>query len=142
MIQRIQSVYLLLGAAALVGLVFLDSFRQGAAADTYAWFEPAITGLSLATAAVGLVAIFLYSNRPRQRKVVIGTQVGTILTVAVLYASLYLTGGFDVRAADGSIDIGQVLLVALPVIAYLLFYLARRGIESDIELVKSMDRLR
>lgn len=142
MIQRIQSVYLLLGAAALAGLVFLDSLWQSAAAATYSWFGPSIAGLSIATAVVGLIAIFLYNTRPLQRKVVLGTQMGTVITVAVLYGTLYLTGGFDVRAADGSFDTGQILLVALPVVAYVLFYLARRGIESDIELVKSMDRLR
>jgi len=33
-------------------------------------------------------------------------------------------------------------MLSMPVVAYLFFFLARRGIDHDIELVESMDRLR
>jgi hypothetical protein len=60
---------------------------------------------------------------------------------AVLYAGLYLTGDLAVRAAGG-INWTKAAMLGLPILAYLLFFLARRGIDHDIELVKSMDRLR
>jgi len=40
------------------------------------------------------------------------------------------------------VEWGTTTVLLLPVAAYILFYLARRAITSDIELVKSMDRLR
>jgi hypothetical protein len=46
-----------------------------------------------------------------------------------------------VRAAGG-INWTKAAMLGLPILAYLLFFLARRGIDHDIELVKSMDRLR
>lgn len=141
MIQRIQSVYLLLGAIALVADVFLDSLWQSRAAVAYVWFEPAFVGLSLIAAAIASVAIFLYKDRKRQRRVVVGVQMGVVLALLVLYGGLYLSGGLNVRTG-GALDINKLIMLGLPVVAYLLFFLARRGIEHDIELVESMDRLR
>lgn len=142
MIQRIQTVYLLVGAAALVGLLFFDSFWQSTAAATYDWFVPAVVGLSILTAGVGLVAIFMYNSLERQRRVVVGVQFGTVLTVAALYGGLFLTQGLNVRTAVGALDTDKIIMLALPVVAYVFFYLARRGIQSDIKLLKSVDRLR
>lgn len=142
MIQRIQSVYLLLGAIALVGLLFFDSLWQSTAAATYGWFIPAVVGLGVVTAGVGLVAIFMYNNRERQRRVVVGVQLGTVLMLAALYGGLFLTNGLNVRTAGGALDVNKIVMLVLPVVAYAFFYLARRGIESDIELLKSVDRLR
>ena len=58
-------------------------------------------------------------------------------STAVLYAGFFLVGAF----ADGVAGSTLTALV-LPVLAYVMFYLARRGIANDIELVRSMDRLR
>ena len=119
MIQRIQTVYLFLGAVALTGLFFFDSLWSSTAA----------------------ASIFLYENRQTQRTVVVGAQLLTVAVAAVLYGGLYLTGELAVRAADG-FDWAKAGMLGLPILAYLLFLLARRGIDHDIELVKSMDRLR
>lgn len=142
MIQRIQSVYLLLSALALGALFFFDSIWQSRAAEVYGWFVPALTGLILAAGVVGFVAIFLYGDRPRQRRVVFGAQVLTVLLVAVLYVGFYLTGELSLDAAGGGLDVDKLFVLFLPVVAYVFYYLARRAIKSDIELVRSMDRLR
>jgi hypothetical protein len=141
MIQRIQTVYLFFGALALCTLGLFDLPWNSAAATTHAWFVPSLIGLILATAGTAIGAIFLYENRPTQRTVVVGVQIGTLLLAGVLYGGLYLTSELAFSTEQG-IDWARTTTLSLPIVAYALFLLARRGITHDIELVESMDRLR
>lgn len=141
MIQRIQTVYLFLGALALAAFGIFDVPWQSTAASTYGWFVPSLIGLIVVTAGAALWAIFLYESRETQRSVVVGVQVGTVILAGVLYGGLYLTTELTFRGPEG-IDWGRAAVLTTPILAYLFFYLARRGIDHDIELVKSMDRLR
>ncbi len=141
MIQRIQTVYLFLGALALAALGFFNQLWSSAAASTYGWFFPSVVGLIVVTAAGALGAIFLYENRKTQRSVVVGVQVATVVLAGVLYAGLYMTAELNFGGGR-AIDWGKTAMLVLPILAYLFFFLARRGIDHDIELVKSMDRLR
>ena len=140
MIQRIQTVYLVLGAVALGALLFFGVVWQGAA-TAQSWFTPAVVlGDSLAVA-VALGAIFLYKNRPRQRQVIVAAQALTTVLLLVFCGGLYLEKALYVRTAQG-LDGGMLVALLLPIVAYVLFLLARRGVEKDIEQVRSMDRLR
>jgi FtsH-binding integral membrane protein len=141
MIQRIQTVYLTLGALVLSGVLFLESLWGSEAAATYGWFLPVIIGLGAVTAVTAIGAIFLYTDRETQRTVVVGTQLMTILWAITLYGSLFMTNELQPYDASG-LNVNMLMLVTGPLVAYILFWLARRGIEHDIELVASMDRLR
>jgi hypothetical protein len=142
MIQRVQTLYLLFGALALAGLGFFDTPWNTNAAAAYGWYVPSLIGLIGVTAAGALGSIFLYEDRQRQRQFVVGTQVVTVVLAAVMYGGLYLVGGLTLEGTRGAISWGRTAALAMPPVAYALFYLARRGIDHDIELVKSMDRLR
>jgi len=141
MIQRIQTVYLLLGALAVAALGLFPTPWASTAAATYNWFVPVLASLTVLTAGTAVGAIFLYERRKTQRSVVVGVQGLTVLLIGVLYGALYLTSELTFRGIDG-IQWGKTTALLLPVGAYVLFLLARRGIEHDIELVESMDRLR
>lgn len=141
MIQRIQTLYLFLGAFALGGLGFFDPPWNSTAAATHVWFVPALIALIVLAGGVAIWAIFLYENRKTQRSVVVGVQICTVLLAGVLYGGLYLTSELTFGGAGG-MNWGKTAMLAMPILAYLFFYLARRGIDHDIELVKSMDRLR
>lgn len=141
MIQRIQSLYLALGALALGALFFFDSIWNSRAAVEQAWFTPALTALCGVAIAVAVGSIFLYRARQRQRTVVLGTQLLTILLLVALYGGLFMSGGLNVRHAGG-LDIPKIIALCLPVVAYLFFYLARRGIDRDIKRVEDMERFR
>jgi hypothetical protein len=52
-----------------------------------------------------------------------------------------MSGGLNVRQAGG-FDISKIVALCLPVVAYLFFYLARRGIDRDIKKVEDMERFR
>jgi len=141
MIQRIQTVYLALGAIALLSTAFFQDPWSSAAAESFQWFLPSVIGLLSASALTALGAIGLYMNRKKQIKVVVGAQTLTVAYLIALYTGFYLSGELVLRTADG-VKWDTTTVMLLPVVAYILFYLARRAISSDIELVKSMDRLR
>lgn len=139
MIQRIQTVYLLLGALALAGMGLFDAPWSGVAARQFDWFVPSLIGLLVVTAGTALGAIFLYNQRKTQRTVVVGVQILTVLLAGVLYGGLYLA---ETLTFTGASDLlwGRAIVLLLPILAYGLFLLARRGIESDIERVEEMNR--
>jgi len=141
MIQRIQTVHLLTAAVAVVIIPFLDIVSSGVAARSQVWFVPAIAAIG-ALLVVGLLAsVFLYANRRRQLRVVAALQFGVILLAAVEYGGLYLAGALRLTGSgSGHIDVW--IAVALPIVSYVGVALARRAIQKDIDLVRSMDRLR
>jgi uncharacterized membrane protein YhdT len=141
MIQRIQTVYLALGAIALLSTAFVQDLWSSAAAESFQWFLPSVIGSLSASALTALVAIGLYMNRKKQLKVVVGAQTLTVAYLIALYTGFYLSGELVLRTEDG-VKWDTTIVMLLPIGAYILFYLARRAIYSDIELVKSMDRLR
>lgn len=142
MIQRIQTLYLLLGVLALGAMGLFDIPWSGRAAVEFAWFVPTLLGLLVVTVGTAVVAIFLYKDheqRKTQRTVVIGTQILTLLLAGVLYGGLYWTGTLTFTGPTGVLWARSVVLL-LPILGYVFFLLARRNIETDIERVEEMNQ--
>lgn len=141
MIQRLQSLYLLFAAAFLVLFLVFGGVWQGVVAVAYPWITPVAFVLGGLAALVALVAVFLYRDRAKQRKVVLAAQWLDVLLVLVMVGGLVaLTFGDEAGLGVGATSLYLTLL--LPVVAYVFLRLARRGVEKDIALVRSMDRLR
>ncbi len=141
MIQRIQTVYLILGALALGAMGLLDVPWSGAAASQSAWFVPSLVGLLAVTVVMAIGAIFLYKDneqRKLQRTLVVGVQVLTLLLAGVLYGGLYRAGTLVFTGPTGLLW-GRSAALLLPIIAYVFFRLARQGIERDIKRVERMN---
>ncbi|WP_303309619.1 DUF4293 family protein [Hymenobacter sp. BT730] len=158
MIQRIQSVFLLLLALAMLSVVFLpiwskvdplsgQELQLTATKLTYAHADPGmsvptatwpIAALALASAAVAIFEIFQFRNRFRQLQLGL---LNLVLIMATIGASWYYSGVgerlLNVKLA-GSFEAGFYL----PTLALLLNLLANRFIRRDEQLVRSMDRLR
>lgn len=139
MIQRIQSIYLLLGALSLVGMLLIDVLWQNHATTAYPWFAPVLLGLGALAALVGFGTIFMYKNRQQQLKMIRLAQLLVIVLIAVLVGVLVLADAVSTVTGAGA---SGYLGLALPALAYVFYYLARRGVQRDINLVRSMDRLR
>jgi hypothetical protein len=144
MIQRIQSVFLLLAALA-AGFQLLFPFLLGQSAlavfadGRFNVFDnPGLLGLSILSGVLGLVSIFLFGNRPVQARVAGLGLLVSILSLVLLGFTLYqiysqLPSGAPLRMGAG---------LGLAPLAMLLFLLALRAIWKDEALVKSMNRLR
>jgi uncharacterized membrane protein len=136
MLQRIQSVWLLLAAAcAFLGLQF--PFYTGTSKDLipgYVLKGTESLPLILTTAAVGilaLVCIFLYNNRKLQLRLTL-----VCLALQALLIFLYYS---KVKEFSGGTFALSALLQAC--VVFFLF-LAARGINHDNRIIKDSNRLR
>ena len=141
MLQRIQTVWLLLVAACAFGTyslpIYIGKLADGSAKkflipDSFLLF-PLVFGLG----AVALVCIFLFKNRKLQFRLCI---IGILLSILVIVLEYYKTTGFKEANAfqSGSYQPGALIPFAIVIF----FYLAAKGINKDEKLVKSLDRLR
>lgn len=140
MIQRLQTVYLLLAVVFLAIMFLAQGAWTGTAAAAYAWYVPVTMGIFGLSAAGGVTAVFLYKDRTRQRGFVVLLQYLIVLGLITKMVATWMTGGFASITADASFEFWVGF--GAPVMTYLMFLMARRGIDKDIALVKSMDRLR
>ncbi len=151
MIQRIQSIYLFLAAAALTCPVFMplatasgDAALLAATGDNFFadgiyWAKELPGGMVLLFAAAYTVfAIFLYKNRPRQMRLAGGMAILAILLSALLASLGYYYAQRLPEGASAHLALGT----AFPVLAIPLLVLAYRAIKKDEALVRSSDRLR
>ena len=141
MIQRLQTVYLFVASLVVGGTFLIDEVWTGPAASSQPWFIPTSMGI-LGLAAVGaFLCIFLYKDQKRQRKVVMGVQLIAILAIIVLFGGQWTAGTLPDATVAGD-SFGEWIVIVFPFVSYVLMYMARRGIDADIKLIRSMDRLR
>lgn len=150
MIQRIQSLWLLLAAVcAFLGLKF--SFFTGNILVNDTLGLRNLTGVGLtgntddvktevnfisllllaATGIIALIAIFMYANRKMQLRLTIASLLASVLALVYLFIR---TNDFT----DGTMSLTSIFVFLAPI----LVFLAARGISKDQKLVRSMDRLR
>ncbi len=143
MIQRIQSIYLLLASAVSGGLIFVFDLWENLKNEVYALdllsresiLLNAIPLLFILAAVISVVAIFLFNNRKLQFVVGrITILINLFLLGLLIYVSLKLPG--EVSISEKGIG------MFLPILAILLVVLANKAIKKDEDLVKSVDRLR
>lgn len=166
MIQRIQSVFLFLLAAAMVAMLFLPLWSKAnpATGETLvlsAWniksvilsAEGDVTGAGAmgqrGTIAIGLLAIFAaviavyeifqFKNRLTQMKLgLLNTLVLAALAGTTVYYALYVGSAMVPVNNNGTYEAGFYM----PLLALFVNALANRFIRKDENLVRSVDRLR
>lgn len=139
MIQRIQSIYLLLASiasSALFGLPFATATAQpeGLLQDGSFDINDHL-GLMILAGLIAVVAmgtIFLYKNRKLQMNL---GKLNIVLLVALLVLAACLYSTIQVATNLG-------LGLALPILVFAFIFLANRSIYKDERLVRSADRLR
>ena len=145
MIQRIQSIYLLLADLSLAGVFFLPLARSpksehpfmADALYTITDHMALITVLCI-TALLVFLSIFLYNNRNLQVKTAYVGLTLSILSPAIAFMIYYSYAPQSIQFDTLSVGVGIFLFI--PAIFFLI--LAIRDIQKDERLVKSMDRLR
>jgi peptidoglycan/LPS O-acetylase OafA/YrhL len=134
-IQRIQTIFLFL-AFLLDGSVFFNALYGHAINDPQAWIGISFA-IILAIAGLGsLGCIFLYQNRETQLQWVSVLLVIQVISFGFAVGIFISLGGFGTFLWDETIGLGLLFL------AFAAQLLARKKIKDDIELVKSMDRIR
>ena len=153
MIQRIQTLYLLLASLALFALflfpiasVFdLDGMKKITVMGVYETVNGTVVQtdnfllLTIATvvlAFIPLVLIFLFKNRLKQRMFI-------YIDVVLVIAFSYWLASVVKNASQTALQLGDYGIgIGLSSLSILFLILAARGITRDEKLVKSADRLR
>jgi hypothetical protein len=141
MIQRIQSVWLLLAAAASFLSLKLSFYTGNIIKEGQPKAISSVLGTSgllltisiVATGLLALVAIFLYKDRKFQMRLSLLGLFLSCLNLVFFYLQVkkFVPG-------EGNYDLTAIVAIVVP----LLFILALRGMYRDQKLVKSLDRLR
>lgn len=139
MIQRIQSVYLLLAGISLLLMVIVPIGYQQTEAGVVAEVEmmqnlPTLI-LSVLSGVVSFITIFLFNNRKLQLKI----NALLIFLILLVIGSVAL---YQFMLGIDKITSPNYIPYALSGFALIFSILSYRGISADDKLVRSMDRLR
>jgi len=136
MIQRIQTIYLLLSAAVSAGLIFvLHLWTNNKDIPVFAQDDILYLGLFLGSAVLSLISIFSFKNRKFQ--FVLG-RLNIILNFILLAFFVY-----QLLMPPGESNISEKGVgIFIPILSIVLLVLANKAIKKDEDLVKSVDRLR
>lgn len=152
MIQRIQTLFMVLAVAALTAFYFVDimvfrseneeyhfsllsSGNGEEAGSNFSMIAPYAVGLAILLIVIN---IFMYGNRRRQIRIADGI---TFLLLGILTFMMITPDKIAARLGGEwlqSISAGYYL----PLIAIVCMILARRAIKKDDQLVRDSDRLR
>ncbi len=141
MIQRIQTLWLLLAAAAEFATIKCSFFSGNLLVEnikTYKVLNALESGVvvlicTISTAVASLVSIFLYKDRKRQMLVSF-----VVLVLSIFTIGLYFGKSIHFLPNEGSLDLTSIVGFSVPVF----LILAIVAIWKDEQLVKSADRLR
>lgn len=161
MVQRIQTLFLILSAIALVALAFFPianftnapgvegatayyiftifEISDGVGGSPFSfWFTLPLIVIPAAIAILSIVAVFLYKNRPEQIRL---TQTGIFLNILLVVGILF----FYIERIESVTQTTanyEYVGIYLPLISLVFLVLAHRFIRRDEKLVRSIDRLR
>jgi hypothetical protein len=136
MIQRIQTIYLIITAGISGGLVFLFRlWTDGQGTAVYAQDEILFMALFAGSAILALISIFMFKDRKLQ--FVLG-RINIILNFILLGLFVYRLLSVSGEVMVSKKGIGMFL----PVFSIVFLVLANKAIKRDEDLVKSVDRLR
>lgn len=136
MLQRIQTVCLLIAAIVSGGLIFvLHLWVTNKDVIVYAKDSLLYLGLFLGSALLSLITIFKYKNRKSQ--FMLG-RLNIILNFILLGFFVYQSLNISGETAVSEKGIGMLL----PIVSIVFLALANKAIKKDEDLVKSVDRLR
>lgn len=138
MIQRIQSVYLLLAASAMfITLILPLGQVESAGLMVEIMISKNIPAMVTGglSAIVSIAAIFLFKNRPLQMRLSMLAGALSVITLGILLFFAFITHKEQVFSTNYP-------SLLMPFFAGAFNLLAYRGIKADEQLVRSMDRLR
>ncbi|WP_428743335.1 DUF4293 domain-containing protein [Tenacibaculum sp.] len=136
MIQRIQTLYLILVLGISSGLIFVfNLWKTKDGLVVFAMDNSISLGLFLGSAILAIISIFMFKNRKLQ--FVLG-RLNIILNFFLLGFFVYLSLNLSGETIVSEKGIGMFL----PIISIVLLVLANKAIKKDEDLVKSVDRLR
>lgn len=135
MIQRPQTLFLALSALLNIVVFFTPIFDK-AMQDPQAWIGYGFAASLAISGLLAIASIFKYADRKEHIKWVKISMIPQIVALAFAVAVLFSLGGIGTYLWDEAIGTGIIVL------ALLFLGLSVRFIKKDLELVRSIDRIR
>lgn len=129
MIQRIQSIYLLLviSLSSSLGFIFLQPENEMVLTSFYTSYR-----LFWSVPILSLIALLLFKRRKLQ----------ALVCVMLLLVNLIPVIVYGQKSLNESEIITYYVVIALSLLNFILVYISRRAILKDEKLVRSVDRIR
>jgi predicted MFS family arabinose efflux permease len=144
MLQRIQTLYLLIALVAVGVSLVMDwvTYVMEEASTSFMTGNPAmvmyvLVGLSMLTL---VLVISRFKDRKGQMKLA-NVAMFDMLLIVVMFGVLHYQQ-IESYNELGELSLSYDLGVAMPLIAIVLIWMAKKAIKKDDDLVKSVDRLR
>jgi len=150
MIQRIQTLYLLIAIVMLIlasffplytfnnGQVVMNGFYVSSVQGTKILSTITLNIINWLAALISFISIFLYKHRILQMRLITYT---IIILLGFYFMLIYYR--FSVLPKIEQITYSKLEIFALfPVISAILLYMAAKAIKKDEEKIRSMDRFR
>ncbi len=134
-IQRIQTVFLLLVLPVNIGFYFTPMFSH-AMQDPSGWLSNGLIAALLFSMALSVYAVFLFRNRPNQMRWLKRAMLFQLIAIGMNIGIFFTVGRIGMNLLT------EVFSVGLLVLALVFQYLALHYIDKDEKLVKSIDRIR
>lgn len=139
MIQRIQSLWLLL-AAVFMFLVFRLPYagavdQDGTVMQLFASGNLGMFILAILLCLIPFITIFLFKKRPTQKNLI---WLGILLAVVFIVMMYFQVEKATTVNTRGEYKFGAIF----PILYIVLLIMAYRGVRKDEKLIKSVDRLR
>lgn len=145
MIQRIQSIYLLLAAILMAVTAFSPLYHVGSHTvlsfgikEEETLIKPIwdIGSFCIISSILSFVSIFMFKNRKMQNRV---ASISALFIVFFYATTMHMLSFYDnLNKTITSFGYG----VTLPIIALVFVFLAKHKIKKDDKLVRSLDRIR
>lgn len=136
MLQRIQTVYIILSALTMGALYFwFPTIIDEAGVLVIDKGEPLVFGLIFGSMALAIISILNYKKRQLQ---FVLNRLNIIINFALLGVFVYRSLNLPGETFVSEKGIG----VLLPIISIVFLVMANKAIKRDEDLVKSVDRLR
>lgn len=142
MIQRIQTVWLLLAALVMACIFYFPVYQfKGAPTQLPMTIGNDFVGIILAGISIilSLVTIFRFKNRKSQSGL---TWLNILVTIGLQAWLFFKITNFRSDPANSTLQGYYWIGTFLPLVTLILLFMAKSGIRKDEKLVKSLDRLR
>ncbi|NQV52174.1 MAG: DUF4293 domain-containing protein [Flavobacteriales bacterium] len=144
MLQRIQTLYILFALAAVGSSLAFDWVTYTVNGETSSFMTDSnaivmqvLVGLSGITS---ITVIARFKNRKAQMKLA-NVAMLDMLVIFAAFGFLHYQQIQSFAVTEG-LDLSYDLAPALPIVALVLLWMAKKGIKKDDDLVRSVDRLR
>lgn len=141
MIQRIQSVWLLVAAIVMASLFYFPTYEYTGGSKPPLTIGEDFLAIIMTAASIGLSLFTIFNFKKRKQQIGL-TWLNILLCLGLQVWLVVRVNNITTSGPDISIPGHYWIGLFIPFVTIILLFLAKAGMNKDEKLVKSLDRLR